>query len=142
MTFARPYRRAALCGAVVLALAGCASPPAAVGTTTAEVTLNGADVGTHPVRCDQTGWMWTIETSGKDGGFSAVLRTGPQMVADSVQIRDLGDFNGGFWQGNIGNAKASIDRDDHLIITGEAQGYYSGKPTTTVTAPFQIRATC
>src|SRR3954463_6541245 len=98
-------RHIAVAAAVLVAgLAGCASPPPALGGTTAKVTIDGKDTGNpHPVRCSQTGWAWTIETPDKAKNFSAVIDTGAKVRVESVSFRDFGGFSGTYW-GDIGKA--------------------------------------
>jgi ipoprotein LpqH len=137
------YKRAAVAGAaLVTGVGGCSAPPAALGTTTAEVSIDGrATNGPYPVRCSQTGSMWIIETPDEANGFMAMLRTMPQMTAGGVQIHDLGSFSGVFWNGIVGTADASIDSGT-FTISGEAEGYFSEQPTDRVTTPFEIQAHC
>ena len=55
----RRHSRRCRCGRLL-------SPPAALGGTTAKVTINGESTGdAHAVVCSQTGWMWNIKTPGE-----------------------------------------------------------------------------
>lgn len=128
---------------LVAGVAGCSAPAKALGTHTAQVMINGADIGAErPVRCTQTGWAWSISTpADEESGFSAAISTGPQLAAHSVQIRDLGGFTGGFWEGTVGEGHASIDGDT-FTISGTAKGSFAHNPTAGADATFEIRTNC
>jgi lipoprotein LpqH len=131
-------------GAVLAAAAigGCAAPPAALGTHTAQVTINGRPTGeAHRVTCSQFGWNWTIETLSESRGFTAMFQTGDTVTARSVQIRDLGGFTGSYWQYTVGDADASVAAGT-FKIAGTAVGYTSERPTDTVPATFTIETSC
>jgi ipoprotein LpqH len=127
---------------LVAALAGCSSPPAALGSTTAKVTIDGKDTGNpHAVSCTQTGWMWTIESTDKAKGFTAVLDTGDKVTAKSVDFQDFAGFTGTYWGKNIGTAEVS-GVGGKYTITGSADGNYTDNPSKHVTATFWIEAHC
>jgi hypothetical protein len=132
----------AVAAAVLVAgLAGCSSPPAALGGTTAKVTIDGKDTGNpHPVTCSQTGWAWTIETPDKAKNFTAVLDTGDKVAVKSVDFRDFGGFSGTSW-GHIGKAEGT-GVGGKYTITGSADGNFTDNPSTAVTATFRIEASC
>lgn len=136
-------RHIAVAAAVLVAgLAGCASPPAALGGTTAKVTIDGKDTGNpHAVRCSQTGWAWTIETPDKTKGFTAVIDTGDTITAKSVDFRDFGGFTGSYWADRIGNAEVK-GAGGKYTITGSADGNFTDNPSNAVTATFRIEAAC
>ncbi|MGE2836001.1 lipoprotein LpqH [Mycobacterium sp. SMC-4] len=132
----------AVAAGVTACLAGCSSPQPALGGTTATVTIDGEAVnGAHPVRCQQTGWAWHIETPGDGEGFSAVLESGGPVSAKSVQFRDFGGFTGSFWFDNVGEAEASGE-NGRYTITGTADGNFSDRPGEAVSAQFRIQADC
>ena len=135
-------RHIAVAAAVLVAgLAGCSSPPAALGGTTAKVTIDGKDTGNpHAVTCSQTGWAWTIETPDKAKGFTAVLGTGGDVTVKSVDFRDFAGFSGTFWDG-IGKAEAT-GVGGKYTITGSADGNFTDNPSKEVTATFRIEAHC
>ncbi|MEY2459557.1 MAG: hypothetical protein QOG30_1387 [Acidimicrobiaceae bacterium] len=135
-------RHIAVAAAVLVAgLAGCSSPQAALGGTTAKVTIDGKDTGNpHNVRCSQTGWAWTIETPGKTKGFTAVIDTGDALSAKSVDFRDFGGFTGTYW-GEIGKAEVT-GAGGKYTITGAADGNFADNPSNAVTATFRIEASC
>jgi lipoprotein LpqH len=135
-------RLIAITGAVVLAVAGCSSQPPALGGSTAYVTINGMDAGgAHPVNCSQSGWTWFFRTPKQDKGFTASLRTDDPVAANAVQIFDLAGFSGEYWQGSVGQAKASVS-GRMFTLTGQAQGYFAANPTNRTQANFVIRANC
>ncbi len=124
------------------AAAGCSAPPAALGGTTAKVTINGESTGdAHAVVCSQTGWMWNIKTRGEPKGFTAFLDTGDGVTVQSVDFRDFGGFTGTFWQGRIGEAEVTGD-GGKFTITGSAHGSFTDNPSNAVTATFRIEAKC
>ncbi|BBY83525.1 lipoprotein LpqH [Mycolicibacterium pulveris] len=128
--------------ALIAGTAGCAAQPAALGSTTAKVTINGESTGgPHPVVCSQTGWAWTIETPDQDKGFTAGIDTGDEVSVQSVEFRDLGGFTGSFWNGNIGEADITTEGGT-FIINGSADGAFTDNPSEAVTATFHIEANC
>ncbi len=133
----------AVAAAVVIAgVAGCSAAPAALGSTTANVSIDGRDTGNpHVIRCSQTGWSWIIETPDKGKGFSAMIDTGDKITARSVDFRDFGGFTGTFWADNIGEAEAT-GVGGKYTITGSVDGSYTDNPSNAVTATFRIEADC
>lgn len=128
--------------AVVGGIVGCSAPPAALGSTTALVTVNGQDAGTkRPIDCQQVGEYWIIETVDKTPGFSATFQTAEGASADSVDIRDLAGFTGSMWKGTIGEADVDIVGNTY-VITGKADGSPTNDPTNGSTATFKIQASC
>ena len=68
---------------LVAGAAGCSTPPAALGGTTAKVTINGESTGgPHAVLCKQSGWLWTIETPEDTKGFTANIGTGDKVTVE------------------------------------------------------------
>ncbi|MBX7434525.1 lipoprotein LpqH [Mycobacterium sp. Y57] len=138
----RRFVTAAAAGVAIFAAAACSTPEPALGGTTATVTIDGEDTGgAHAVRCHQSGFAWYIETPEKDNGFTAVLRTGGDVTAESVAFRDFGGFTGTFWADNIGDARAT-GTGGAYTITGTANGNFTDNPSKTVTAEFRIEADC
>ncbi|RDH74944.1 hypothetical protein DVS77_28820 [Mycolicibacterium moriokaense] len=128
--------------AVIAGLAGCATPPPALGSRNAQVTIDGRDTGTtYPVSCDQFGWDWKLHTLKDTPGFTAMFTTGDPSGPQSVQIRDLGGFTGSYWKYTTGDAKFRIDNGD-FVLTGTAVGYTSDRPNKTSSATFMIRTDC
>ncbi|KUH81138.1 MULTISPECIES: lipoprotein LpqH [unclassified Mycobacterium] len=127
---------------LVAGAAGCSTPPAALGGTTAKVTINGESTGgPHAVRCTQTGWMWTIETPDEDKGFTATVGTEDVVTAESVTFQNFGGFTGNFWKGNVGEADVK-GKGGTFTITGSADGSFTDNPSNAVTATFRIEADC
>src|SRR5258708_2874707 len=113
---------------LVTGLAGCGSQPAALGGTTAKVTIDGRDTGNpHAVRCSQTGWAWTIETPDKTKGFTAVIDPGDTITAKSVDFHDFAGVTGTYW-GDIGNAEVT-GAGRKYTISGSADGTFTCSPT-------------
>ncbi|MBO0676072.1 lipoprotein LpqH [Mycolicibacterium sp. S2-37] len=134
---------AALAVSAVGVLAACSSPQPALGNRTAEVTVNGAGNGTkYPVECSQAGWTWMISTFDEaKPGFSAAIQTGDSVAAHSVQIRDLEGFTGSYWQGTVGDGKATVD-GAKITITGTAEGSFADNPTGEANATYRIETSC
>ncbi|OBB16972.1 hypothetical protein A5662_06040 [Mycobacteriaceae bacterium 1482268.1] len=127
---------------VALGVAGCSSPPAALGNHEAKVIINGtATNAMQPVTCSQNGRSWTIETLDKEPGFTATIQLGDTVTAQAVDIRNLGNFTGTFWDDNLGKAQAKVNQGK-FTISGEAQGAFADKPNQTTTATFDITTTC
>ena len=125
-------KRRFLVAAAVLAaaVAGCSSPPAALGNHDAKVMINGkATNALQPVTCNQTGQAWTIKTVDKDPGFTATIQLGDEVKAQTVEIR------------NLGKAQARVS-PGKFSISGEAQGAFADKPNQSATATFDITTTC
>ena len=137
-------KRRFLAAAVGLAavVAGCSSPPAALGTHDAKVLINGkATNALQPVTCYQTGQSWTIETLDKEPGFSATIKLGDTVTPDVVNIRNLGNFTGTFWNDNLGKAQAKVS-EGKFNVSGEAKGAFADKPNQSTTATFDITTDC
>ena len=132
---------AATAAVLALGLAGCGGQPPALGSTTANVSIDGKDTGNpHAVNCSQTGWAWTIETRDKAKGFTAVLGTGSDVTVKSVDFRDFAGFSGTSW-GDVGKAEAT-GVGGKYTITGSAGGNFTDNPGKEVTATFRIEAHC
>ena len=124
------------------AAAGCSPPPAALGATTAKVTIDGKSTGdAHAVVCSQTGWMWNIKTPGEPTTLTAFLNTDGEVSVQSVDFRDFGGFTGTFWQGRVGEAEVT-GRGGKFTIDGSADGSFKDNPSNAVTATFHIEANC
>jgi ipoprotein LpqH len=127
---------------VAVVAAGCSSPPAALGTRDARVSINGkATNALQPVTCSQDGRSWVIETTNKEPGFTATIELGDKVTAQAVSIRNLGDFTGTFWNDNLGKATAEVE-NGQFSISGEAQGAFADKPNQSTTASFDISTGC
>jgi ipoprotein LpqH len=137
-------RRSPAAAALLIAVgvAGCSSPPPALSNHDAKVIIDGrATNALQPVRCYQTGQSWTIETMDKDPGFTATIQLGATPKAQAVDIRNLGNFSGTFWDDNLGRAQAKVNQGK-FTISGEAKGAFADKPNQNVTATFDITTSC
>ena len=127
---------------IAVGVAGCSSAPAALGNHDAKVSINGKSTNAlQPVRCTQNGTSWTIESTNKDPGFTATIQLGDQVKAQAVDIRNLGNFTGTFWDDNLGKGKAEV-KNGQFSISGEAAGAFADKPNQPTTATFDISTGC
>ena len=127
---------------VPVGLAGCSSPPAALGSHDARVIIDGkATNALQPVTCYQTGESWTIETLDKEPGFTATIQLGDTVTPQAVDIRNLGNFTGTYWADNLGKAQAKVNQGK-FNVSGEAQGSFADKPNQSTTATFDITTEC
>jgi hypothetical protein len=127
---------------VAAGVAGCSNSPAALGTHDAKVMINGeATNALQPVTCYQTGDSWTIETLDKEPGFTATIKLGDTVTAQAVDIRDLGNFTGTYWEDNLGKASAKVSQNKYTV-SGEAQGAFADKPNQSTTTQFEITTDC
>jgi ipoprotein LpqH len=133
---------AAVAGALLAAVAGCASQPPALGTHSAQVTINGQDTGRdHRVTCSQFGWDWKVETLEETPGFMAMFQAGDTLIAEAVEIRKLGGFTGSYWRYTVGDAEVGVT-GGIFTLTGTAVGYTSQEPDERATATFTIKTDC
>src|ERR1044072_7273686 len=96
---------------VAPAVAGCSTPPAALGNHEAKVIINGeATNALQPITCSQNGQRWTIGKGGKEPCFTATIKLGDTVTAHAVDIRNLGNFTGTYWDGNLGKATAKVNQ--------------------------------
>lgn len=152
--------------AVVAGVAGCSSstsspqPPGTLPADTAHVTVNGQSAGNmRDITCGQVGdgalgtnnsnQYVTIKTGDDKTGWSAVVQSiltpdapgGFKLATKSVQIRNLGGFTGGYWQGLTGNADAAVTGNTYTIA-GTVDGFNTDQPNKRATATFEIKAAC
>jgi len=129
--------------ALAAVAAGCSTPPAALGGTSAKVTIDGkGSSDAHAVVCSQTGWMWNIKTPGDPTTLTAFLNTeAGNVTVQSVDFRDFGGFTGTFWQGRVGEAEVT-GQGGKFTISGSADGSFKDNPSNAVTATFRIEANC
>lgn len=138
---------AACCATV--GIAGCSSepksspqPPGSLPPVTAQVTVNGKSAGTtHELSCTQDGWTHTIKTGDEKSGVTVVVDAGDAVIARSVVINNVGNFNGSVWPNEIGNADATIIGTT-FRVNGTAQGATTEDPNQRTTASFEIKANC
>jgi hypothetical protein len=141
---------AAMVGAAALAaVAGCSSstpdyrPPAGqLVAGTAQVTVNGQDVGTtEAVQCTPAGTMTTISTGDAGSGVSAVVSNADALTVRAVGIRDLGGFTGSYNEGLGGKAAVTMSGRTYEI-TGTADGFATDNPSFRTSGTFAIRVSC
>jgi ipoprotein LpqH len=127
---------------VAVGVTGCSGPPAALSTHDAKVIINGeATNSLQPVTCYQIGQSWTIRTLDKEPGFTATITLGDTVKPDVVDIRNLGNFTGTYWNDNLGTAQAKVSQGK-FTVSGEAQGSFADKPNQSTTAAFDITTDC
>ncbi|HYJ57446.1 MAG TPA: lipoprotein LpqH [Mycobacterium sp.] len=139
--------------AAVLAVSGCSSPPpeyqpppGALIAGTAQVTVNGQDVGTtDSVQCSSAGTLMTITTGSPDNpdapGISALVASEDELVVQEVGIRDLGGFTGSFNAGLGGEAAVTMTGRTYAI-TGTADGFETANPSFRKSGTFDIKVAC
>lgn len=91
----------------------------------------------------QVQWIWTINIGDHVSGITAVIESGSSsLTAKSVSIHNVNGFSGSYWEGNHGNAQASIVAST-WTITGTVDGFNTDtaavKPAT---SNFTITANC
>ncbi len=137
----------------VLAVAGCSSeppeyqpPPGTLIAGTAQVTVNGQDVGsTDSVQCSSAGTLMTITTGSPDDpegtGISALVASGDELVVQEVGIRDLGGFTGSYNIGLGGEATVTMTGRTYSI-NGTADGFETANPSFRKSGTFDIKVAC
>ena len=133
---------AAAVSVVALGLVGCSSGTDALTSHDARVSINGkATNALQPVTCYQNGRSWTIRTTDKEPGFTATIETSDVVTAQVVEIRNLGNFTGTYWDDNLGKAQAKVSQG-RFSVSGEAEGFFVDKPNHQATATFDITTDC
>ncbi len=127
---------------VAVGVAACSSKPAALSNHDAKVIIDGkATNALQPVTCSQVGQSWTIQTLDKEPGFTATIRLGDPVTPQTVEIRNLGNFTGTYWNDNLGKAQARVNQGK-FNVSGEAKGAFADKPNQSTTATFDITTNC
>ena len=72
---------------------------------------------------------------------SATIQLGATVTPQAVEIRNLGNFTGIYWNDNLGKAQARVNQGK-FNVSGEAQGAFADKPNHSTTATFDITTTC
>jgi lipoprotein LpqH len=135
--------------AVLLAVAGCSSGPPeykpAPGTLvagTAQVTVNGQNVGTtEAVQCTPAGSLTTITTGDQASGVSALISNKDELTTEAVGINNVGGFTGSYNRGLGGNAKVTMAGRTY-DITGTADGFDTANPSFRTAGTFTIKVAC
>ncbi len=66
---------------------------------------------------------------------------GDTITAQAVDIRNLGNFTGTYWDDNLGKATAKVNQGK-FTVSGEAKGAFVDKPNQSTTATFDISTGC
>ena len=126
----------------VAGLGACSPKPQTPLSSTASVTVDGADTKINIVKCYQQEWYRTIAIGGDFAGAKVVIDgRGQPPSAQSVRIQNMGGFTGMYSKDDGGDATMSVS-GDKVTITGTAHGYKSATPAEPATATFAITATC
>lgn len=108
----------------------------------ARLTIDGVTHTTRPATCSQEHSYRTIDIRNHDSTVQAVvLLSGDRVIPQWVKIRNVDRFNGSFWHGGVGNARADRARNTYTVA-GSAYGISSKKPNTVVSTDFNILAEC
>lgn len=108
----------------------------------ARLTIDGVTHTTRPATCSQEHSYRTIDIRNHDSTVQAVvLLSGDRVIPQWVKIRNVDGFNGSFWHGGVGNARADRARNTYTVA-GSAYGISSKKPNTVVSTDFNILAEC
>ena len=62
------------------------------------------------------------------------------LTAQVVDIRNLGNFTGTYWDDNLGKAQAKVSRA--VQRQRRSQGFFADKPNQSATATFDITTDC
>jgi hypothetical protein len=135
--------------AAALALAGCSSGPPdyrpAPGTLvagTAQVTVNGQNVGTtEAVQCTPAGSLTTITTGDQSSGITTLVSNKDELTAEAVSITNVGGFTGSYNAGLGGTAKVAMT-DRTYEISGTADGFETANPSFRTSGTFAIKVAC
>ncbi|HEY9263258.1 MAG TPA: lipoprotein LpqH [Mycobacterium sp.] len=131
------------------AAAGCSSqppeyqpPPGELVAGTAQVTVNGQDLGTtESVQCTATGPLTTITTGDEASGISALIASEDELVVKEVGVRDLGGFTGSYNAGLGGEATVGMMGRTYGL-TGTMYGFETAKPSFRASGTFEIKVAC
>lgn len=138
---------------MALIAAGCSSsppdytPPAgSLIAGTAQVTVNGQDLGTtDTVQCSEAGPLMTITTGDPNNpqasGISALVAAEDELEVKEVGIRDLGGFTGSFNAGLGGEATVTMTGRTYTI-DGTADGFETANPSFRKSGTFEIKVAC
>jgi lipoprotein LpqH len=137
-------------GALVAAgLAGCSSepPPQAqqpgtVPAGTANVSIDGRAVGTDQnVSCMTTGTLTTVDIGTEQAGSTAVISSSPDLVIQTVSIRNQGGFTGSYNAGLSDPAQVNVAGRTYQI-DGTADGFATDSPSFRKSGKFSIQVSC
>ena len=126
----------------VTAVGACTARPQTQLASTAQVTINGTETGSHVAKCWQQDWYRTIAIGGDFAHATvAVDEHAERPTATSVHIQNLGGFTGTYVKNGDSDATLSFS-GDKFTITGTANGFKVDKPNEPASATFKIIATC
>ena len=133
---------------IIGAISGCgqhvgAQPaPGTLPPGTAEVTIDNQDLGTtYSVACSPVGTMTTITTGEAGRGTTSVVENAKNLLASSVELRNLGGFTGSYWAGFGDQTKVGMTGNTYSIA-GTATGFRAENPDARISVPFAIRVSC
>ncbi|MCW2686717.1 MAG: conserved lipoprotein/antigen [Mycobacterium sp.] len=134
---------------VIGSLAGCSSgpapatpPPGGLPAGTAEITINNKSTGTtQAVSCQSTESLLTITTGDDATGITAAVSNKEALTAESVGIRNLGDFTGSYQKDLGDDASVSVTGRTYKI-TGTADGFNFTNPSFRTSGSFAIKVSC
>jgi hypothetical protein len=135
--------------AATLAIAGCSSeppeyqpPPGTLVAGTAQMTVNGQNVGTtDAVQCTPVSWLTTINTGDETSGVTMLVSNKDELTAAIVRITDVGGFTGSYNAGLDGTAKVTMTGPTY-DITGTAYGFDTANPSFRTSGTFAIKVAC
>lgn len=82
----------------------------------ARLTIDGVTHTTRPATCSQEHSYRTIDIRNHDSTVQAVvLLSGDRVIPQWVKIRNVDGFNGSFWHGGVGNARADRARNTYTV---------------------------
>ena len=126
----------------VTAGGACTAKPQTQLASTAQVTIDGADTGSHVAKCSQQDWYRTIAIGGDFAHATvAIDEHAERATATSVRFQNLGGFTGTYVKGGDGDASSSFS-GDKFTVTGTANGFKVDKPNEAASVTFKIVATC
>ncbi len=124
---------------------GAAGLPAGAGhlvAGTAQVTVNGQNLGTtEAVQCTPAGSLTTITTGDQASGISALISNKDELTAAAVGINNVGGFTGSYNAGLGGTAKVTMTGRTY-DITGTADGFDTANPSFRTSGTFAIKVAC
>lgn len=145
----RPLAGIAALTAVAAMSAACSSspqpaaPPGTLSPGTAQITIDGRDVGiTHAVSCSPAGFLTTITTGDDASGISAMVSNEDELTAESVSFRNVGGFTGSYNAG-LGEPTATVRMTGRTYdISGTAQGFRTDNASFSAQSRFTVKVAC
>lgn len=129
---------------VAAAVSGCGGPPETTPRAAAHLTVGNTTRTVSPAVCKRDQQYQTIDVRDGAGRVEAVmLISGQRVIPQWVKIRGVDGFDGGAWQGGVGQVgEAHVDSQNRYTITGSASGFASSNPDKVVSMDFKIIAGC